>query len=407
SDTTTSPCVTGFFKTRIVLPHFLLEKDAEQQLRWALGHELAHLRAGDSRWIIVLSFIRCVNWWNPLAHRMVFQWSDAREQCCDLHATGESEDRADYGRFLVTMAARISRQPRLAVTMAKRVHTQQLKQRIVHLLEARSGRAQPVGRGFIAWSSALVLLFAVSVSALRIGAEEMPELSAEPSGFVEKLLPPASPPLSSPIPATIPVEASATATGKTPARQLKLASKLITTPERSKLKDGELLSDEEVQLYLKSLYPVKGLPVKGLDLVTLPSVTARFGQSAVIEIIKAVGTDAVENSPFVGIRLGMKNERVGNQVKLDLDVDYRFVSWRRFLGITNEEAKAINPADVKTAKHSISSTMDFGKTVVCDMGETEPGKFLQLMVFVVELTEYGEEIGAHVAAGLSPQENPP
>ncbi|RYD20519.1 MAG: M56 family metallopeptidase [Verrucomicrobiaceae bacterium] len=403
SDTTTSPCVTGFFRPRIVLPCFLLEKEAEQQLSWALGHELAHLRAGDSRWMIVFSFIRCANWWNPLAHRLVSQWSDAREQLCDLHATGASEDRADYGRFLVTMAARISRQPGLAVTMARRVHTQRLKQRILCLLEARTGRAQPVGRGFIGWSSALLLLFAVAVSAIRIDAEAIPELSAESSDSAEELLPPASPPLPFPAPETTPAEASTAAvTGRTPARQLKMTSKLITTPERSKLKDGELLSDEEVQRYLKSLYPVKGL-----DLVTLPSITARSGQSAIIEIVKEVGTDPAEPPPFIGIKLGMKNERVGEKVKLDLDVDYRFVSDRRFPGITNEEARAINPADVKMAKHSISPTMDFGKTVVCDMGEIEPGKFLQLMVFIVELTQNGEEIGAHVATGLSPRENPP
>ncbi|RYD49139.1 MAG: M56 family metallopeptidase, partial [Verrucomicrobiaceae bacterium] len=304
-------------------------------MRWAVGHEMAHLKAGDSRWIIVFSLIRCVNWWNPFVHLLVSRWADACEQLCDLHATDISEERPDYGKFLIVMARRITGRPPLAVAMAKRAHANRLKQRIVCLLEARTGRAQPVGRGFIGWSSALLLLFAVSVSALRIGAEEIPVLSPEHADSAEEVVAPVSPTLPSPDRETA-MRDDATATAeptKLPARQLKMASKLITTPERSRLKDGDLLSDEEVQRYLKSLYPVKGL-----DLVTLPSLTALFGQSAVIEIIKEVGPRPVEPLPFVGIRLGMKNERVGEKLKLDLDVDYRFVSDRRFPGITNEEA---------------------------------------------------------------------
>ncbi|RYD19050.1 MAG: M56 family metallopeptidase, partial [Verrucomicrobiaceae bacterium] len=171
SASATSPCVTGFFRPRIVLPSFLLENEAEQQLRWAVGHELAHLRAGDSRWMIVFSLIRCMNWWNPFVHLLISRWAEAREQLCDLHATGLSEDRPDYGKFLIAMACRITGRPPLAVAMAKRAHANRLKQRITHLLDSRPDTTTPLGKSFIGTGAVLTLMATLLVSILKIQAD--------------------------------------------------------------------------------------------------------------------------------------------------------------------------------------------------------------------------------------------
>lgn len=402
SESTTSPCVTGFFRPRIVLPRFLLEKEAEQQLRWALGHEVAHLRAGDSRWVIVFSLVRCVNWWNPFIHLLVSRWAEAREQLCDLHATGLSEDRPDYGKFLIDMARRITGRPPLSVTMAKRAHASRLKQRIVSLLESQADSAKPLGKGFIGAGVALFMSCSILVSSLKIGAEEIPELSTEIPETAEEIVAPATAPLPSRAPETTTPARPAEPTGKAPFRQFKMMSKLLVTPGKPTFKDGTLLSDAGVQLYMRST-----AAVKGVDLMTMPSLTGLLGQSTDIKIINGVGPSSVDPAPFVGIILRMETKAAGNQVNLRLDADYRFVPGKPLSQFRMEEARNLNPDEIKTVKHSISPNMDPGQTVVCDMGEIERGRFLQLMVSLVSIGPDGRQIEPLVTESSTTRQNPP
>lgn len=396
SESATSPCVTGFFRPRIVVPGFLLEKDTEQQLRWALGHELSHLRAGDSRWMIVFSVIRCVNWWNPCVHLLVSRWAEAREQLCDLHATGISESRPDYGKFLVAMAGRISGRPPLAVTMAKRAHANRLKRRIVSLLESRSDSLKPLGKCFIGIGSALAVTAAVSVSALRIGAAEVvmdmaaensPEVPAAPE-------PPAKEAEAVPLPAKPSSPRSVVRWAAGP--QLKFTLKLLTTPVTPTVKEGTLLGKQEHELHMRSL-----AQKKGVDLMTAPSVTSRSGESVEIQIIRHVPVREGQKTPkdpapFVGISMTLAGKVTGNTVDLKFDADYRFVPGRDNTQLGREEAAKINPDDIRIVKHSTTSRMGPGQTLVSYPGEIEPGKFLHILVTAVPVNSEGEALDAFV-----------
>lgn len=400
SESTTSPCVTGFFRPRIVLPGFLLKKGAEQELRWALGHEIAHLRAGDSRWVIVFSLIRCVNWWNPLVHRLVSQWADAREQLCDLHATGLSEDRSDYGKFLIDMARRIAGRPPLAVAMAKRTHAGRLKQRIVCLLGSGADSMQPVGKAFVGFGSALFVTSAVFVSALRIGAEETKDLpisTADAEPAKEQTVPAPDPSAETSPATTLPKPPEARSSVKwTSQSQLKFSAKMLATPTKPAFKDGTLLSDGQVQLYMRSVSQTKGV-----DLMTAPSVTARFGESVKIEIINHVvpkpgRQDPAKPVPFVGISFSMLGKPAGNQMDLKFDADYRFVSGKPISHFSRKEAAKLDPDAIKIVQHSVASRMNPGQTVVCDLGEIEPGRFLQILVNAVPIDRDGRPVDAFV-----------
>lgn len=400
SESSTSPCVTGFFRPRIVLPLFLLEKGAEQELRWALGHEIAHLRAGDSRWMIVFSLIRCMNWWNPFVHLLACRWADAREQLCDLHATGVSEDRSDYGRFLVTMARRITGRPPLAVAMAKRAHANRLKQRITHLLDSRLDSTKPVGKGFIGVGSALLMAAAVFVSVLRIGAEEVKDFSAAGAGMEKAPDAPAEPATPEtkakavPNPVKSPEPRSAVRWTAEP--QVKYTTKLLTTLTKPTLRDGSLLSSGEVQLYMRSM-----AAAKGVDLMTAPSVTSRFGESTDIQIInhvppKAGQQDPAKPAPHVGVSFTFTGRPAGDTLDLKFDADYRFVPNQPIHQFNREMAVKLDPDKIKVVRHSIAPKMKVGQTAVCDLGEIEPGKFLQVLVTVFAIGADGREVDAFV-----------
>ncbi|RYD50202.1 MAG: hypothetical protein EOP85_00050 [Verrucomicrobiaceae bacterium] len=438
SEAATSPCVAGFFRPRIVLPHFLLEKDAEHQLRWALGHELAHLRAGDSRWIIILSFIRCMNWWNPFVYLLVSRWADAREQLCDLHATGLSEDRSDYGKFLVTMARRITGRPPLAVTMAKRAQANRLKQRIVHLLESRADSMTPLGKGFVGTGTILIVVATVSVSILRIeadvpgegfgnadAAEVIPEVNQATAsdgteGANEHEL--SRSPIDSRAPLPNDLAQADAGQKKRIYRQLKISPKLVLAGPnygftKKSRQNGEwfdiasLSSERQVQSILKGL---KKDPAN--KLLTVPSMSALPEQHATIEIIREVlgspeqiaARSVGAETPFVGIRVSMNSRfldelnpshatdpfPINSGVEIEQTVDYRYVP-----GVYQpiDEPGAIPPAGldpdkIVSLKRKIRGRITPDMTFFLALGEVEPRKFLSIMTRVEVIDRNGQTL---------------
>jgi beta-lactamase regulating signal transducer with metallopeptidase domain len=152
---TVSPCVTGFLKPRIVIPRSLLDGSKPRELAWALRHELTHLDGQDSRWALAIRLVRSLLWWNPMVHGLAWTWSEARERTCDQAAATTGAERADYGDFLVTMAAALRPRPTRGPSMAKHGTAKRLKRRVASLLAAAPGlaprvsRLQAVGAGLV------------------------------------------------------------------------------------------------------------------------------------------------------------------------------------------------------------------------------------------------------------------
>ncbi len=408
STASTSPCVSGFFRSRIVLPQFLLSAASEEELRWAVRHEIAHWQAGDSRWVILFALIRCVNWWNPLVHYLASRWSEAREQLCDLQATGNSDSRADYGQFLVAMASKITKQPPLAVAMAKRLHARRLKQRIISLLGAKPESQRPVGKNIIALNSAAFIACAAITSSLKINAEESattPPIS-QPAATVS-LTPPGS---SSDAPKIT--------------SQFKLSTKFLLTDfpqgfiESMPKEDGaifsSLLSEGQFQMMMRSLSQKRGA-----HLFTAPNVASKLNQSDTISITRQTqgspeqiakrGADS--EIPFVGITLTCtpRFHKEGDSsapndsselapwtgmIELEQTVDYRFVPgiYQPIADAYAKPPENLNPEKIKTIKRSIKGKIPSGYTFFCDLGEIEPGKYLTIFTRVDAMDVDGEFI---------------
>lgn len=442
SETHISPCVTGIFEPVIIMPRFLLA--SKEELCWAIRHEIAHWQAGDSRWMFLFALIRCSNWWNPLVHRLVSHWADAREQLCDLHAAGISDRRADYGEFLVAMAGKVSQQPPLAVAMAKRPYAARLKRRIICLLEAGAGPVKPAGKSFVAIGSAVFISVAAIISSVKIRADEIgPE-----TGAAVQLAVPEKPPTPEPLRenTAVPPQRPANNEPAQPAppvaqpdaaRQIKISSKLILTDFKpgfaeAMSKEGpftiaSLLSDQQFELTMRGF-----AQKRGTSLCTTPSVTARSGQPATIEINwpitgtpeQVAGREPESEIPFVGISLAFTprfppgpNNFSGlvpaaGAIELEQKVDYRFVPgiYHPLLDTSSKPPDKIDPEKIKSINRSINGRITSGFTVCSDLGEIEPGKFLTVFTRVDAIDAEGrllDENGKTVPNNLNRNDSDP
>ncbi|MES2437681.1 MAG: M56 family metallopeptidase [Verrucomicrobiota bacterium] len=384
-----SPCVSGFFRSHIVLPRFLLSSASEEELRWAVRHEIAHRQAGDSRWMILFTLIRCANWWNPLVHQLVSRWSDAREQLCDLHAIGTPDRRADYGRFLVAMARKITKQPSLTVAMASRSPARRLRPRIISLLDAEPGAEKSVGKRFVGLSCGLTLCFMALVSCMRVGTDAGGGIAGGTAGAV---LSDTKTPLAAAPDGSVTRDWASTES----LRRIKITSTLMVTSPDSYFAGGSY-TETGVKAIMKRFERIGKT-----TLVTLPSVIARSDQSTSVRInyeipesdrrISAAKTKSPV--PFVGIHLESLPRLSGpHVVEFRQTVDYRYVPgvWRL------NEKNSRPPAGLTSEKIKIiTRTMDWrlfsGNTFASSLGEIEPGIYLTLLTKAEILDATGRSV---------------
>ena len=94
-----SPLLLGFAHPVILLPETLQEGGREA----ALAHELTHLKRRDTGYLLLLTCVRCIHWFNPLVWNMVRTARRDMELCCDddLLAGRDQEARRAYGRAVL------------------------------------------------------------------------------------------------------------------------------------------------------------------------------------------------------------------------------------------------------------------------------------------------------------------
>ena len=102
SDRITSPLTYGIFKPVILLPKNTDWSD-EKKLRHILAHEFIHIKRFDALTKLLMTFILCVHWFNPLVWVMHMLLSRDLEISCDAGAIkllGE-EAKSDYALTLI------------------------------------------------------------------------------------------------------------------------------------------------------------------------------------------------------------------------------------------------------------------------------------------------------------------
>ena len=103
----TSPSITiplsfGLFKKFIVLPD---KQYSDQEMHYILMHEYTHILNGDLAVKLMVHFMCCIYWWNPIVYLLRLDLEQTLEIKCDLAVTRQlnSKQRADYLETIVSV----------------------------------------------------------------------------------------------------------------------------------------------------------------------------------------------------------------------------------------------------------------------------------------------------------------
>lgn len=102
SDKITSPATYGIIRPRIILPKNYNDND----LKYILMHEQAHIKRLDNLWRIVAIVTACIHWFNPLSWLFLKVFLENLELACDEKVLKNSseEDKKRYALTLINCA---------------------------------------------------------------------------------------------------------------------------------------------------------------------------------------------------------------------------------------------------------------------------------------------------------------
>jgi bla regulator protein blaR1 len=101
SDLMDVPFATGLLQPVVVIPRRLLVPGAGDGLRFALLHELTHLRRRDHLFVVPELLLRTAYFFHPLMRRVLSRIGEEREHECDLRVARIVGARASYAEFLL------------------------------------------------------------------------------------------------------------------------------------------------------------------------------------------------------------------------------------------------------------------------------------------------------------------
>ena len=102
----TSPALTIGPRPTVLLPSFLTEKGRARERRFALLHELTHLRRGDDLILLWYGLLRCLWWFHPILWLMEKPFRMDMESACDARAVrGMSrQEKLAYAALLLELS---------------------------------------------------------------------------------------------------------------------------------------------------------------------------------------------------------------------------------------------------------------------------------------------------------------
>jgi len=154
SDRIGIPVTAGWLHPVIVLPKEWREWD-QQKLEAVLAHERAHVRRKDNLIAGLAGLNRCLLWFNPLAWWLERRLALLAEQACDeasiLALGGSEDDREDYVRLLLNMAATVNgSHGRLRTHVLAMASRSQIRQRVEPLLQTRRALSRGLTKAALA-----------------------------------------------------------------------------------------------------------------------------------------------------------------------------------------------------------------------------------------------------------------
>ncbi len=174
------PAVVGLWRPRMLLPRGLKERLSDEELRFVLLHECAHLRRADLPALWLLTAARVLHWFNPLV------WLAARlarvdvELACDETVLRNTNAPVAYGQTILKLAQKLTVRT-LALPVIGIVQTK-------HSIRTRLSRIALYSSPswLLSWLPAAVIL---ALAGLGFCADEKTPAASQPTSAPEQQKP--------------------------------------------------------------------------------------------------------------------------------------------------------------------------------------------------------------------------
>ncbi|MHB1030511.1 MAG: M56 family metallopeptidase [Pirellulaceae bacterium] len=185
-----APAVFGLMRQTICLPPHLIDTASEQELRWVIRHELAHIRRRDIPVMVTASIVSAFHWFNPIVWLVVSRLRAAMEAAADrlaLQSVSQS-DAAVYGELLLRFAEdSVAAKRSSTLGLISSASGIRLKQRVELLMRDR----KPNGMSARFVSAGLVAAIAIAgLTDARETEQKVPEFHLVASDSIESQVQP-------------------------------------------------------------------------------------------------------------------------------------------------------------------------------------------------------------------------
>jgi len=151
-------------EVRVVLPEVVAHDPVPGRMRWALAHELAHVKRRD-HWVRWVEWLACVVfWWNPVAWVARRNLRANEEVCCDALVLARFDNNpTSYADAILSVVESLARPALRAPAIASEINSgDTLQRRFDMILSSKIRNKTP------RWASTLVLLGAVGLMPLGL-----------------------------------------------------------------------------------------------------------------------------------------------------------------------------------------------------------------------------------------------
>jgi beta-lactamase regulating signal transducer with metallopeptidase domain len=148
--------VLGLLRPYLLLPKHMIDNWTDDELRFAMLHELVHLRRRDNLLNWMLIFVQAIHWFNPLVWFALRRARTEREALCDAIVLSNLRDdeRPAYGAALIKAAELLAAPPLLCVVPILN-HKHEIHRRIRMITAFK-----PTPRSVSVFAAIIVLLLA-------------------------------------------------------------------------------------------------------------------------------------------------------------------------------------------------------------------------------------------------------
>ena len=105
TDNYKTPSVSGFIRPKLLMPAGLETKLTNDELKYIILHELAHLKRKDIVINCLIGIMQIIHWFNPVLWYAFYCWREDSEIACDAYVLSRigANHANDYGRLIIKL----------------------------------------------------------------------------------------------------------------------------------------------------------------------------------------------------------------------------------------------------------------------------------------------------------------